>query len=248
MRAFWNNLLDTATLTASSEDSTLIVEHLTHVHKTKVWRVDGTLSSDDVVADLTTAASVTSAIILAHTIPATATIKIQGNDTDEWSSPSVDETITHSTGTMAKAFTGGSHRYWRLFIDKDDPGDQFDIGRLFIGTYTTLPQPRNYSEQFIDPSEVSKAVGGQTYTYAKTPYKQVSLSYNTLSETNYQLLETLFDSIGTHTPLFLQVNTASPVEDYQYLRIVNAINRKYQYATCGGSYFWASDLTLEEQI
>lgn len=252
MRFFYNNYADlgATSITSSSEGSTLVAANVQHKHKSKIWRSAEGNDEETITFDLGDAYTVTSTVLLGHNYASGYTIKSQGNDSDAWGSPSVNETLTFDAGAIGKTFTGGSYQYWRVYVDKNlaDPIGELDLGRVFIGAYITLPQPSHYNERTEDLSLSSRTVGGQLYSYEKPYYRVFNLEYNSMSETDYQLLKTLSETVGTHTPFFVQFDTTTPLNEYVYVRLRSMIGRQYSHATCGGTYYWRATLELEELV
>lgn len=251
MRFFYDNVIDASgvDLTVSSEDTTLVGANVTHPFRTKVWRTGTTLTNESLIFDLQSAQSVTSCFILNHTIGASDTVKIQGNDTDSWGGPTVDEVITHNTGTMSAVFTGGSHRYWRLLITKNAASTAVDVGRVWLSAWSSIAAPAQtgYSEGLTDISETSRAVAGQTYSYAKDSFRTYAIGHNVLSETDYSTVKTVADNNGTHTPLFIQVLTTSPMDEYVYVKFTSLIGRKY-VTSCTTEYSWQTQMSFAEEL
>lgn len=245
-----DNLVDysTTALSVTSQGQTLGVNNIQHDHQAKVWRTGAINASEYVLFDLGSSLEATSCVVIGHDFVWNDTVKIQGNATDSWTTPSVDETISFSADAMAKTFAGGVYQYWRLYFTKAVATTTRDVGRVYLGTYDTLPQPQGYGERVTDLSNISRSVGGQTFSYAKPAYRTFSLRYAGLSEANYTLLKSAADTIGTHTPFFVQVDTSSPLDEFVYVKFAGLSGRQYTYANCGGTYYWAVDITLEEQI
>ena len=89
-----------------------------------------------------------------HNLTNSATLKVQGNSTDSWSSPPVNETLSVSAGkAIAKCFTGGSYRYWRvLFADASNPDGYLEIPNIWLGEWQDLTTAYgSYSRRSIIP-------------------------------------------------------------------------------------------------
>lgn len=98
---------------------------------------------DAIVIDLGSAQSVTACALLGHNFTGSATVKLQGNASDSWGSPSVDRTLT-VTDPIISDYPTGSYRYWRVFwTDSTTTEDFFTLDELFLGTYLQLAHAVN---------------------------------------------------------------------------------------------------------
>src|SRR5688572_1286488 len=121
MRFFYDNLIDYAAtvITASSQNSAFPANNVANQLREKNWRTGTSTALESVTFDLGSAKSVTSCIVLDHDLTASDTlIKIQGHTSDSWGAPTIDETLTHSSGVISKTFAGASLRYWRFTFTK----------------------------------------------------------------------------------------------------------------------------------
>ena len=201
MRFLYSNLFDTAgyTLTENSEESTYPVENAQDYQLSKHYRTTGD-TSEWVKVDGLASEAITAniAFIAGHNITSGATtIKIQGHNTDVWTSPTVDETITHSTGVMWDAFTSDDLRYWRwLVADAANPDTYLKIGRLGLGTYFDLanwPLP-SWTRKTIDTSTVRRSPTGQLYGDEGITYLEYTFDLNILTNAERVNLETMWET------------------------------------------------------
>lgn len=78
-------------------------------------------------------------LISSHNISSNATIKIQGNATTDWTSPTVNETISYNSGHMLKIITGSALRYWSLLVeDRNNTDGYIQLGYFFLGDYLSF--------------------------------------------------------------------------------------------------------------
>lgn len=206
-RLLWNNLVDTGTLTVNSEDSDFPKENIRHPFRTKVARTAG-ITSEWFKWDLATAQSVTCVALVNHNFDGSGTYKIQGNATDSWGSPSVDETITFNSGTMIKFFTGGSYRWWRLLMTNSS-GTYIEVGRPFIGSYYEFTRnfEISWNDVDVDPSRSSLTIGGQEHSNIQDMYRRINLSFRLIADTEkHNNLINIFRTIGKHKNIFLSLD------------------------------------------
>ena len=88
--------------------------------------------------DLGSALAVASGLVINHNLGASGTITLQGNATDAWTSPTVDEALGGDADIRADYFTEQSLRWWRLLIDdvQTNTAGYSEVGVWFAGPYT----------------------------------------------------------------------------------------------------------------
>lgn len=145
-----------------------------------------------------------------------STIKLMGNNINEWSSPPLTITLTRSDNGIFHFFddtADSSYRYWRFeYVDAQnaDGPNGVSFGHIYLGDYTTITQ-RNYNAKFgkvyVDPSSVSESENGARYFDTKTKYLNISGgNINFLEASERRTLEQLFHDFGTTTPLYVSLD------------------------------------------
>lgn len=250
-RLHYNNVIDATgvTFTESSEQTDLPSSNVATDLPSQVWRTGTSTALETLVIDLGSASTVTSCIIHNHTLTAgDSLIKIQGNATDSWGSPSVDETLTYAATTLYKVFTGGAYRYWRFTFTKASAGVTRDIGRIFLGAYVAPskePNRNGYKRKTVDRSLEQRTLGGQTYTWRRDSYRAPSLDFSSLDATQAAQLDALEAAVGTHKPWFFYL---SGIHDTPiYCKLGSLFDPKVSGGV-DGAYRWDYTLSLEEQI
>lgn len=252
MRFWWNNLIDVVgtTFTPTSEVSTLPVENIANEFRTRVWRTGTSVADENVVIDLGSAKEVTSIILLDHTLTSgDSAIAIQGNASDSWGAPSVNESLTYAAGTIIKTFTGGTYRYWRLKFTKASSGVSRDIGRVFLGTYlapTDSPDYDGYDERLEDLSRKTKARSGQTWTDQLPQFATLNISLSRFGQTDTDNIKTMLEAVGQSKSFFFQCETSGSLADIWYVKNRRAFSRKV--VAYDGGYKWDFNLEMEEQL
>lgn len=254
MRYFWNNLIDgsAVTFSASSEDSEFPVENLADQRIANVWKTGTSVAEESVVIDFGAAVAIQTFICHAHDLLGTdSVIKIQGNAALSWSSPSVDVTLTRVEGPIVKVWdTVQTYRYWRFTFTKASSGVARQIGRLFLGPLfsATNPIDKGYKEKIADPSVVTVSIPGQTYSNIKTTYRELSLSFDGLLDTEKDSYDLMTQGMGTHTSFFMQVSTSvSPFTDY--INVLFSKTPEFEYISTNGTYaIWKATTELREVV
>lgn len=252
MRFWYNNLIDASgvVITPSSAHTNLPGTNVANAARKRVWRTGTSTALEAIVFDLGSAQSVTSVILLDHTLTASDTlIKVQGHTSDSWATPDVNETLTWASGTIHKTFTSASKRYWRVTFTKSAAGETRDIGRIFLGTYyetTEGPDYDGYSESLNDPSRKTKSLAGQTYTEALEKFSTLDVDFSDIGNTQVDALETVFDTVGQSVSFFVQAQTTSPLSDVWYVKATRPFERSV--SGFDSAYRWNCKLELEEQL
>jgi hypothetical protein len=149
------------------------------------------------------------AVIAGHNFTNAATIKIQGNDTDVWTSPTVDETMTWNADSIVHFFTEDNLRFWRFIVtDAANPDTYIEMGRLFLGTFYQVDEKpqRDFAEEIIDESRSGFSITGQAYVDIGIQRKEFSISMGTMQEATRQNILAVYASVGTHTPIFVIID------------------------------------------
>ena len=109
MRLFATNLVDSATITASSENDSLLAVNVANELRTKVWRTGATLTQEWIKFDCGAAQAVTSLILANHTLSTDTLVALEGNATDVWGTPSFTQAsergLSPSSSTGSPFFT-----------------------------------------------------------------------------------------------------------------------------------------------
>lgn len=249
MRILWDDALQTLTLLASSEAPNLPAANLQDPRLSLPWRSTG--DSDEWIkidAGAGNTLNPNCAAIAGHNLSSGATIKIQGNATDVWTAPTVDETITWRAGAMMHFFTGSGLRFWRFhFSDASNPDGYVQIGRLSLGTYLQMPDiepgptlPRRTS------TVVSESLTGQVYADLGIEWGEFGIVFPAIiTEAQRQAIRTMWAAVHNAVPFFLAVWESSfDVEGPVYCRLDQD---ELQWALePGAGVLWSTALKFKE--
>jgi len=209
----WNNLLDQATLTASSEDSDFPASNLQNPFRTKVWTTAGTTpGTANLVIDHGAATAVTAVVLINYSWSvAPGTLNLEFNATDAWGAPSATESLTWADTpdtygnpcAIIKTFASKSYRYNRLNV-VNAAGD-WDLGRMYIGTYFEPTRDYNYqyAEEIPDPAMMSSSVGGQDHADEIEKYRQRKFGFKPTTYSQYRLFQQVYNTVGITKDLFI---------------------------------------------
>jgi hypothetical protein len=145
-----------------------------------------------------------------------ATIKLQANNLNEWTSPPLDITLTRSDYGIFRFMddiSDSSYRYWRVYIqDKLNPNgpEGLSFGHIYLGDYVTLTArnvANGFSKTQIDPSLKSQSEGGAIYFDNKVKYCEITgLGINLFTKEDRAQLEAIFDKVGVSKPLYVSID------------------------------------------
>lgn len=157
-----------------------------------------------------------------------ATLKLQGSETDAWDSPTFETTIAYDDAVMKSINADGIHtdalRYWRFqIIDKDNANGYVELGTVYLGdlfqaTRGAVQFPFNGT--YIDRSTTAFSEGGQTFSDIKPKSEQFSIRWFGLTIAEKEQIDDIFDTFGTSKPFFIQLDKtpAFSSTDSYYLR------------------------------
>lgn len=167
-------------------------------------------------------------------LSSTATVQIQGNASDSWGSPSVNQTLTRDVAR--KIFThffasDQTFQYWRLRVVDVDNTDLFiEIPSLVLSDSTLLAQnPQQgfkYAEK--DRSKNTTNLYGNRYTDKYPIQKTLSFNYKILTEADLETLFQIFERVGTFEPITVAMDPLETILEkdrfiiYGYLKSVDA--------------------------
>lgn len=150
-------------------------------------------------------------------VSSTATIKLQANETDVWTSPSYEQTLTYDESVISlfkAAADTGLHtqalRFWRLqIIDQDNPEGHVEVGGLFLGDEFTAARGAvqfPLSSSWVDRSATVFSEGGQTFSDIREKTESFRLNWFGLNIADRESFDEIFDDVGTSRPFFISLD------------------------------------------
>ena len=207
MKILYDNLVNSATISSTTENPDYLFS--TALVDSRLSRVGRTLdiTGQDVKFSLTTAVDVTYIAITAHNFTSSATVKLQANTSDSWTTPAFETTLTDCGAWCVDSFTKQTYQYWRLFIDDDTNSDGYiEIGYVFLGEDLTMP---GMNRAMIIPQKTnsasSKSTSGQLYGDKRLNYKAAEIKFDVIEEDERQLIKAFFNYVDIITPFVLLI-------------------------------------------
>ena len=232
--------LSTVSISSRSDGSNHPDDNAVKASVGAVWRTDGD-QAEWIKFDLNdTTKKVDCVSILAHNLTAAATVTFEGNASDSWGSPTVDETLavtTDSDGSVIDRithyFTQATLRYWRVVIDDpDNPDTHIQVGRIMFGEYydTTRDITADLRVETLDPSEGEKAPGTVHDITEKAAFRRIRTSFAFVSQTETDKWAAIFKRIGNNDPALICWDTTRATKDSAYVYMITPLNLAHQFS------------------
>jgi hypothetical protein len=136
-----DNLLSVYSLSSvTTEDSLYVKDYLYDNRPSRPFRFTSK-SAQRIVIDLSSAKPVTIAALFNHNLTAAATVKIQANTSNSWTSPAFTQTLSWRNLDLY-ALLSQTYRWWSFYVD--DPTNTLmpEIGLAWLGTWSKFPNAR----------------------------------------------------------------------------------------------------------
>jgi len=206
-----NNLLDAATITASTQNAQYPATNLLDSRRTKTYR--SVSNSDTIVIDFGTAESIDHFAIVdnwQNGFGITA-ITIEANGTDTWGSPAFTTTATLDTtfGVSVKAFASAqSYRFWRIVLTSTL--GYCEIANMYLGTATDIASNGvgyNWEYSNNDLSRQSVNRYGQKFIDDIGSQKSLSnLQFQVMDKDEIDSILSVYDNNRTVKPFFIYLD------------------------------------------
>jgi len=194
----WDNLLEDG-FSASSEQPVYPASNVVDRFQETLWKAQGNVAT---VILSGTDLEVSGLSILNSNLTSGATVRLEGNDTNVWASPSFSQTFTGG-GTVFETFTKQTYNYFRLFVEDTSLLD-LEIGYLFLGDHLqtrgiSQGAKINYKEQNARQFSRSNQIIGQT----QYQYREASVKFPNLTNANRLEIKAVWDEVGSVKPIIV---------------------------------------------
>ena len=149
-------------------------------------------------------------------VSSSATIKLQGNASAVWTSPTVDKTLTRLDDGSLEFLDDGdvsaAFRFWSIYIEDRElvTGPSIKISYLYLGDYLTLTE-RNTQSGFnmsrVDPSDSVETELGAQYFHTRYKYWEFTgmvLPYMVAADR--LALQEFFEEVGVQESFFISLD------------------------------------------
>ena len=201
-----NNVYDATSIAGTIDaygDEALVEPRLSSVAIT-----DG-LSSQYIVFSHTSAVAVAYACLYGTNLTSGATVKLEGNSSDSWSTPAVSLTLSYAekAGTFLGSMASASYAYWRLTItDSGNSDSELTIPWFFYGIALTMPG-MDLGQTLSRASNAlsKKSAAGQLYGGKKLKPKSAEIVFNDIEDSEKKDIETFIDYCDITHPFIILV-------------------------------------------
>jgi len=240
MKLMANETCKDATVTANSATVNYPVTNVLDSRLSRIFKTDASTTAT-ILFDAGSAVKVAAVTIANHNMVTGGTYKVQGNATNVWTSPTVDETITFASGNMTKQFTGGTLRYWRIsIVNATNPDGFISIGRIWLGDSYTMPDISPVVGHTVNSNSLkSISVSGQSYLDKRYYSSVYSVKFRKFTQAVKAEIIAQFKLIDIGVPFFitfdepkLDFGTVYVTIDIDSMNfnILRTINRDYETA------------------
>ena len=157
------------------------------------------------------------------TISNNATVKLQGSNLNQWTSPPFEITLDVTDKGIMRFlddYSDTSYRYFKIsIVDKLNPlgPEGISIGHIYIGDYITLNQynvSNGIDVQDFDPSTVVESESGVLHFDTRTKYGKFSnLSIGVIERDDRINLMNMYERIGKVTPFYISLDPTNQISD-----------------------------------
>lgn len=217
MKLIHTDLLKTGTLTTLGSLAGYDISNLLDIRLSRPWRTDD-IASTWFKVDLGSAKDVDAIALIAHNLTSGATIHLQGNATDAWGAPSVDEVVTWRSGVIYLFLNSAeTYQWWRVTIaDAGNSDGYLEIGRAMLCEHFDLPEfpSTDFKDAPEDETQRSFSVTGQLYANVGIKYRKYSIGLGVVADATRQAFVAVVNSVRIYDPivLFIDENATSKVE------------------------------------
>jgi len=160
----------------------------------------------------------------------TAIIKLEGNETNDFSSPSYTKMLTYDSEVISEIeddeLSTDPYRYWRLsFDDKTNGLGYIQVSNVFLGDYfdpargrAQFPLTCNY----VDRTVTSYSEGGQSFADIKAQTARFSVKFFGLQKVDIERFDEIFEIYGTGKPIFISMDSDAVFSSNRNRRIIFA--------------------------
>jgi hypothetical protein len=219
---------DATVITTSTANTNFPASNLKHPFRSKRWRSTG-VTSEWVVFDLSTTEAIDSVVLMwskedGILLSNTATVTIQANATNVWTSPAVSQVLTiNNTYELASYYftSAQNYRYWRVLItDPGNPNGFLELGVCWLGKGLVIDNAQNgFTFQLVDTSKLSVTPFGNVYVDEYPILALMSFSYQYLSYSMMQILENAYRTNGNRDPVMVCLDAEGATFDKDHYTV-----------------------------
>ena len=251
IKFYSENLVDRATITASTENALFPKSNLVDPRRTKVFR--STTASDEVVFDFQETSAIDSIFIVDNPFDGfgISSLTLNLNATNTWGAPAYTDTVSFSDtfGLGYKEFTTQNYRFAQVALTSSLA--YCELSNLFIGKKIDMLSDKsiNYGWTYLskDNSRVQENRYGQKFADVINRQKQLNISFSNLNKDQLDQIFELYDDKGITKPFYIRIGCPEMTNDLRrysgmvYMTSVPQITNRFFNN-------YALSMTLEEAM
>lgn len=203
-----NKLLDAFTVSASTSVVANPVSFVYDQYLTNFLLFTGKTSEYILVdAGFGSTLSISSIGLAGFNLTSSATITLQGNATNVWTSPSFSQVITWKSGTITQFLSATqTYRYFRVLFQDSTNTSNIQIGYLYLGGYVDFPgflPSVNITNVFSGNRNITRS--GQISGSVNYEHRRISVIFPQVTNTQRNQILAVAREMYTHKTLFLSI-------------------------------------------
>lgn len=214
-------------------------------------------TSESLVFDMATTEDIDSVVLLwakedGIRLSSSAVVKIQANATNNWTSPSVNQTLSldNTYSTYSYYFTTAqSYRYWRVLItDPTNPNLYVDLGVVVLGAALAIETADNgfsYSQE--DRTVITETSYGNRYYDEYPLIATLTLPFATLDYVDMQILDEAYKTNGVRKPVYVAVDEVASVFNKNHFSIYGCFESNLDIGHINYDLF-STELVIKETV
>ena len=211
------NLVDQATIVASSNNALFPVSNLKDYRRSKVYR--STSNSDSIVLDFQETSLIDGIFIVPSKRDGfgVSTVTVQFNTVDSWGAPPYSVSVPFSTTLNLGHVTFAKVAYRFARIVMTSTLGYCEISKMFIGAELGMTASINFGWTIKDEelSLKSKNRYGQIFTDVIARQKSLGFAFKNINKDDLNLLNLMLDRVGETKPFYIAIGDNTMVEDYR---------------------------------
>lgn len=192
--------------------------------------------------------------ITGPTISSTATVKIQANASDVWTSPSVDVTLSldavYDTLTYYWS-TNQSYRYWRFYIsDPTNANLYVALPIIYLAKSVQLSQTPDigFPDTLQDLSIRKENEYGHAYFDVYPIRRRFEFAFTALTESDVETLQEVYRRVGITEPIVISLDSTATLFDKDRFTLYGRIDGEIVSENVFYSYFSVGALSVLEAM
>ncbi len=182
-----------------------------------------------------------------------ATVKIQGNASDSWATPSVDVTVTKDSTYDVYTYRWASsqnYRWWRILItDVANTNLSVELGIAFLSLATQLNQLPSigFTHTLVDLSKGQDNDYGNEFFDEYPSRREFTFNHTALTAADLETLYLIYKNVGKVTPICLWLDPGADLYDKDRFFVYGRLRGEFK-ATNNFYTFFDHELTLVEAL